>query len=314
VRRGAAFLAADPARRPLFHAAVAALAASLVYFLFETPLVWPEAGSLIVILLAVVTRAGCADREREGRPARALAALGALVALLALLLPTWIAYARAGDRLRLHQAEWAAAQQAGARGDDGGRRGHLARAAALLEQADAVFPHRPEVQIARADLLFGQGRSAEALEALREADRRAPGSFRTLNALGVLLVAMERPAEAIEPLRRAIAAHRGPEAAETYLALGRACHATGRHEQAWAVFRALMGPPVWYDVHQPALLLDAVRALIALDRNLHEARPLLALYRERAPQGDAAAADDLERQLDALLARPRRPFHRTTGG
>ncbi|MBM3985104.1 MAG: O-antigen ligase family protein, partial [Planctomycetes bacterium] len=74
-RRGALHVAGDEQRRALFHACAAALAAASVYFLFETPLKWAEAGSLIMLLLAVMTRAGCHDRERPGRPALAFAGL-----------------------------------------------------------------------------------------------------------------------------------------------------------------------------------------------------------------------------------------------
>src|SRR6185436_18617200 len=76
VVRGAAHLSGDAARRPLFHAAVAALTATLVYFLFETPLVWPEAGSLAMMGLALVTRAGCLDRGRAGGAGPAPAGAG----------------------------------------------------------------------------------------------------------------------------------------------------------------------------------------------------------------------------------------------
>lgn len=78
--RGAAHLANDVERRPLFHAAVAALAAGALYFLWETPLLWVEAGGLIVVLLAVMSRAGCTSRDAVPSPVRALSA-AALVAL-----------------------------------------------------------------------------------------------------------------------------------------------------------------------------------------------------------------------------------------
>jgi len=310
VRRGAARLHDDAARRPLFHAAVAALAATAVYFLFETPLVWPGAGGLTMMLLALVTRAGCVDRERAGRPALAAGALAALALLLAAIAPTWIAYARAGERLREHLAQTTAAREAELAGDESARRGHMALAADLLDQADALFPWRPELQAARAEILSGQGRYGEALAATRLSEARAPGKFQNLHTMGTLLLLLGRPEQAIEPLRRAISSHRGLAAAQTSLLLGRAFYATGRYEEAWAVFSALLGPPVFYDATDPALLLDAVRTLIALDRNLYEARPLLAEYRERVPQADPAELAYLERQLDEMIARPRRPFHR----
>ena len=309
--RGAAHLSADAARRPLFHAAVAALTATAVSFLFETPLVWPEAGSLAMILLALVTRAGCVDRERPGRPALAAGALAALALLLVALAPTWIAYVRASDRLREHIAQTTAARRAELAGDEPARRGHMLRAAELLDQADALFPWRPEFQAMRAEILSGQGRYAEALAATTLAEERSPGDFRNLNMIGKLAFVLGRPEQAIEPLRRAIANHRGLDAAPTSLLLGRACYDRGRYESAWVVFSALLGPPLSYDGTDPELLLDTVRTLVALDRNLHEARPLLALYRERVPGRNEDAVAFLERQLDTMRARPRRPFHRT---
>jgi len=314
VVRGAAHLSGDAGRRPLFLAAVAALAATLVYFLFETPLVWPEAGGLVMMLLALVTRAGCLDRERPGRPALAAGALAALALLLAALAPPWIAYARAGEKLRLHLAETTAARACELAGDEEGRRGHMALAAGLLDQADALFPWRPEFQELRAEILSGQGRYSEALEATRVAEARSPGNVRNLSTMGTLLVVLGHPDQALDPLRRAIASDDGLAAAATSVRLGRALYDTGRFEAAWAVFSTLIGPPVYYDSTDPTLLLDAVRTLIALDRNLHEARPLLALYRERAPGQDEAVVAYLERQLDELRARPRRPFHRTPSG
>ena len=314
VVRGAAHLSGDAARRPLFHAAVAALTATLVYFLFETPLVWPEAGSLAMMGLALVTRAGCLDRERAGRPALAAGALAALALLLLALAPTWIAYARAGERLRLHLAETTAAREAELSGDEPARRGHMALAAELLDQADALFPWRPEFQELRAEILSGQGRYGEALAATQLAEARSPGNFGNLSRMGALLVLLGHPEQALDPLRRAIASDRGLQAASTSVLLGRALYATGRYEPAWAVFSTLLGPPVYYDSTDPELLLDAVRTLVALDRNLHEARPLLALYRQRVPTADEAEVAYLERQLDEMRARPRRPFHRSLSG
>jgi hypothetical protein len=149
---------------------VAALAATLVYFLFETPLVWPEAGGLVMMLLALVTRAGCLDRERPGRPALAAGALAALALLLAALAPPWIAYARAGEKLRLHLAETTAARACELAGDEDGRRGHMALAAGLLDQADALFPGgRSSRSCARRS---SRGRDATARRSRRRASPR----------------------------------------------------------------------------------------------------------------------------------------------
>ena len=316
VVRGAAHLSGDATRRPLFHAAVAALTATLVYFLFETPLVWPEAGSLAMMGLALVTRAGCLDRERAGKPAVAEGALVALGLLLAALAPTWVAYSRAGERLRVHLAEMSAASDAARAGDEPARRGHMALAAEMLNQADAHFPWRPEFQQLRAEILSGQGLYSEALSATVLAEARCPGNFDNLSRMGALLALLGRPEQAVEPLRRAIASDRdrGLEAAATSVRLGRALYDIGRFEAAWAMFSTLLGPPVSYDRTDPELLLDAVRTLIKLDRNLTEARPLLVHYRRSVGAVDQVEADELERQLDELRARPRRPFHRSVSG
>jgi O-antigen ligase/Tfp pilus assembly protein PilF len=309
-RRGAEHLALDEQRRPLFHAAVAALAAMLTFCLYETPLAAVESAGLIMILLAITTRAGCADRERPGRPWRATAEIVLLGALLALLYPTWSAYAGASTLVRSHLAQRDAAMIAQAEGRSVEALMHRTASADLLADADAAFPWRPEFQAARSDILQQLGRHDEALAASRIADRRAPGTFRNLNAIGTVLAQLGRPEQAIEPLRRAISAHRGPEAAETYLALGRAFHATGRDEEAWLVFSSLLGAGVHYDTEQPTLLLDAVSTLIARDRNLHAAPPLLDLYLQRVPDADAAPVLELRAALDERLARPRRPYTR----
>jgi O-antigen ligase/Tfp pilus assembly protein PilF len=309
-RRGAAHLAADDARRPLFHAAVAALAAMLTFCLYETPLAAGESAGLIMILLALATRAGCADRERPGQPLRALGEAALLAALLTLLAPTWTAYARASALIGDHLAQRDAAAQADGEGREIEAELHRRAAAEQLAAADTAFPWRPEFQATRADILTQLGQHEEALAASRLADRRAPGTFRNLNAIGASLARLGRHEEAIMPLRRAISAHRGPEAAETYLTLGRAFEATGRYEEAWVVYAGLLGAGVHYETVQPTLLLDAVRTLIALDRNLHAAPPLLDLYLERAPRADPAPVLALRVQLDELLARPRRPTTR----
>jgi O-antigen ligase/Tfp pilus assembly protein PilF len=309
-RRGAVHLASDERRRPLFHAAVAALAAMLTFCLYETPLAAGESAGLIMILLAVTTRAGCADRDREGRPLRAAAEIVLLGFLLTILAPTWAAYANASGLTRSHLSERDAAARADTEGREEEARMRRTAAADLLAEADAAFPWRPEFQATRADLLYRLGRYDEALAASQIADRRAPGTFRNLNAIGTVRARLGNPEQAIEPLRRAISAHRGPEAAETYLTLGRAFEATGQYEQAWLIYSSLLGSGVHYDSVQPTLLLDAVRTLIALDRNLHAAPPLLDLSLARVPDADHGPVLAPRAKLDEMLARPRRPYTR----
>jgi tetratricopeptide (TPR) repeat protein len=280
----------------------------LTYCLYETPLAAGESAGLIMILLALTTRAGCTDRDRPGRPPRAAVEIALLAVLLSILAPTWTAYARASTLIRSHLAERDAATRAEAAGRAAEAAMRRTAAAGLLAEADAAFPWRPEFQATRADILYRLGRHDEALAASRISDRRAPGTFRNLHVIGTVLAQLGRPEQAVEPLRRAISAHRGPEAAETYYTLGQALQATGRYEEAWMVYSDLLGAGVYYDSVRPGLLLDAVRTLIVLDRNLHAALPLLDLYLERVPEADPGPVRALRARLEALLARPRRPY------
>ncbi len=310
-RKGSHALREDDARRPLFHAGVAALAAALTYCLFETPLNWPETGALIMVLLALVTRAGCTARTAVTPHRTVLAGLIGLVAALALIAPTWSRHARATTAIARHFGARELARGADERGETEAARALRESALALLARADADFPWKPEVPALQADLLFTLGRHEEALEATRLADARMPGSYSILSAQGLVLMKLGRPEEAIVPLRRAIAAYTGPEAVEAYVTLGRALALLDRDEEAWSVFMSLIDPGVAYDTLQPVVLLDAVRALLALDRNLAEARSLLQRYRRRVPPGtDLTAADQLEAELGQRLARPRREIAR----
>jgi O-antigen ligase len=306
VRKGAAFLARDEERRAPFHAACAALVAALVYFLFETPLKWPEAGSLIMILLALVTRAGCVSRERVTGRVPAAAGLVAIAAMLGVVYPSWISYGRAGALAVQSAADEQAARAAQAAGD-------LPRAAALMDRAldgllaaDRCFPWRANMLTRRAELLFSLGRYEEALADSRLADARQPRNFRTLNAIGIIEMQLGRPELAIDPLRGAISSHRGPESAETFLALGRAYYAVERYEEAWVVFSDLLS--IYYQEVRPALLLDTARTLINLDRSPALARQMLESYARKAPNADPAYLAELRTKLDETAARPRRPL------
>jgi len=304
VRKGAALLARDDERRASFHAATAALVAALVYFLFETPLKWPEAGSLLMILLALVTRAGCVSRERVGGRLPTAAGLIAIAVLLGVVYPSWISYGRSGALAVQSVADEQAARAAQARGDARSAQAFMDRALDGLLAADRCFPWRANMLTRRAELLFSLGRYDEALADSRAADARQPHNFRTLNAIGIIELQLGRPELAIEPLRDAISSHRGPESAETLLALGRAYYAVERYEEAWLVFSELLG--IYYQEVRPALLLDATRSLINLDRNPALARQLLETYAKKAQQADPAYLAELRGQLDAMASQPRR--------
>lgn len=308
LRKGAVVLADDDQRRPLFHAAVAALAAALAYCLFEAPLKWAEAGSLIMILLAVTTRAGCISRDRVARPAHAWIGLVLAAGCVGLIYPTWIAYGRASVLTQASLASQAAAADARATGDDESARTHEEDALSQLSRADALFPYRAEVPAMSADILYRLGRYELALDASNLAEARLPGTFRNLNTIGAVLMELQRPRAAIEPLRRAVSAYRGPQAKETYLNLGRAYYETALYEEAWIVFRDLLSR--YYDKERPPLLLDAAHTLVKLDRNLEQARRLLAKYVERDPTHDPEYVEQMDRAIGELLARPARELAR----
>jgi putative inorganic carbon (hco3(-)) transporter len=306
-RRGAAHLVNDEERRAPFHAAVAALAAAGVYFLFETPLDWAEAGSLIMILLAVMTRAGCDSRERAGRPVLALAGLLAGAAVLGLVWPEWLRYDHSAALMTASVRTQAEARALDAAGKPETARNRWELALDEAAQADRWFPHRAEFQGVRADMFLERNRPEEALTAARIADARSPGTYHYLSAMGLSLLRLKRPLDALDPLRRAISASREPEALETYVLLGRALYALGRYEEAWYVFSSLLGSD--YDVPRPDLLLDAARTLINLDRNLAVARQLLLRLQQRGG-GDPQYVAQLIQQVDDLIARPRRQIPR----
>jgi O-antigen ligase len=307
-RRGAAHLVHDEQRRAPFHAAVTALAAALVYFLFETPLNWAEAGSLIMILLAIVTRAGCFSRDRAGRPALAFGGIVLGAAALGLIWPAWLRYDRHASLMVASLTTLDEARAAYAAGQDETGRNHVELALDELAQSDRWFPHRADAQAMRADILITLGRWEEALDAARIADARAPGTFRHLSTIGLALWKLRRPADALDPLRRAISANRGPDALETYVVLGRAYYALGRFEEAWFVFSTLLYPE--YQSQRPDLLLDSARTLINLDRNLSVARQQLLTLKQRGGGPDQQYVDELIARVDELIARPRRAIAR----
>jgi len=307
-RKGAVVLAGDAERRPLFHAAVAALAASLAYFVFEVPLEWPEAGSLIVMLLAVATRAGCTSRTQATKPAHAWVALVLVAGLVGLVYPTWFAYGRASVLTRDSLSVQLEAIMARGDSDEDAARALDEEALSLLSRADRLFPYRAEIPILSADVLYRLGRYEEALNASNLAEKRLPGTFRNLNAIGAVLMQLGRPRAAIEPLRRAVGAYRGPQAAETYLTLGRAYYETARYEEAWIVLSDLLS--MHYHEVRPPMLLDAAKTLVKLDRNLEQARRLLALYASTAPDHDAAFVAEMDQSIQAMLRRPGRELTR----
>lgn len=306
-RRGTAHLIADDERRPLFHATVAALAAIGIYFIFETPIVWPEAGSLLVILLATLSRAGCTDRDRPARPLIAHAGAAAVLACLWTASPVWLAY---GETARPALAAFEAAFKARASmaiGDKDKAQTLYASAISNAQEADQLFPYRSDFPRLQADALFDMGRYDEALASNTLALARQPGTFTHLNAIGKLHMKLGNYDQAATFLRRAILAHRAVGSEGTYFSLGKAYLYSERYEEAWIVLSDLI-EQYHYQFEQPAVLLDAAETLIHLDRNLLFLTLLLDWYEAQVPE--TADRDrrlkDLRRQEAGLSQRPKR--------
>ncbi len=307
-RRAAAVLHDDRERRALSLAIIAALSSILVYFLFETTLELPEAGSLVMIGLALLTRCGC--HSRTAAPARAWTAAGLVtaVALTLTIAPLWWASWQAAAPTQRALAAIEEAADWAERGDDVRARELRAVAIDELVVADGIFPYRADLARARADLLFELGRWKEAREANAIADERQPNAFVHLNAIGKLHLRRGEFSAAIEPLRRAISAHRGLGSEETYWSLGRAYLYTHRLEEAWIVFYDLIGIHAYHEI-RPSLLLDAAETLLFLDRNPAFVRTLLRWYVERVDEPSERLAE-LQRHLAQQLERPPRPRER----
>ncbi len=302
-RKGAWALAADDTRRPLLLAGVSALVAALVSSLFETPLAWAEAGSLVMILLAVITRAGCVSRERTTSRAAAFGGLALLAALLATIAPNWHAYLGASALTSDHVRRLDAAEAARRDGDDGTAAQLLDEVLDNLEEADTLFPHHDFAAL-QADALVRFDRYEEALAAHRLADARMPGTFEHNSAIGSLLMELERPQEAIEPLRRAILGHRGLESLDTYVRLGQAYAAARRYEEAWIVFDDLLERHIVAE-QRPVIFKEAAWTLVHLGREVNTARVLLDRYTQLAPDDDSSELVVLRRHITGMLNQPR---------
>jgi len=304
--KGSAFLVDDEQRRPLFHAALAALVASLAYFLWETPMLWVEAGSLVVILLAVMTRAGCVSRTQKPRVAVGMAGLGLVVGLGSTFAPATAGYlkattlgAEAGELMDL-----AAQEQGDAQAEV--REALLDEAIALLVEADQAFPHGSDFLSLQAQVSQSLGRYEDALAVNVEADARVPNTYVFNSAIGSLLMRLGRPEEAIQPLRRAIIAHLGRTSAATYARLAQAYLLTARLEEAWYCYSTLI-VDFHYERVQPNVLFHGARALQRLDRNLEFARVMLKNYGRLDPEGAASAqVVELVEKVEAMLGRPKR--------
>lgn len=296
--RGAAALADDGVRRPLFHATAAALVAGFVYFLFETPLHWPESGGLLAVLLAVLTRAGCASRDAVTPRLELAAGVLLCVGLLAVGAPAWIGSSRA--RLSAQRAGELQVQaaEALAEGDVDTARALGEASLDELAAADAFFPHRAEFAQLAALTCQQLGRTDEALAWARLADERVPRVHDHLNMIGSAHLRARRFEEAVAALRAAVDSHQGVQAIETYLQLSRALKGVGRWEQAWFIESDLIERLHW-QIQRPVLLLDASDTLLKLDRDLSVAGLMLEQYARLVP---GAADEERFRSISQRLA------------
>jgi O-antigen ligase/tetratricopeptide (TPR) repeat protein len=301
--KGAAFLLNDSERRVPFHAALAGLVAALAYFLWETPMLWVEAGSLVVILLAVMTRAGCVSRMQPANRLLGVAGIAAVVGLALVYVPASSSYLEATrlGGMATAKAEAAELTPAGVERD-----GLYQESLDLLDLADDSFPHGSDFLAVRAHMLSTFGRHEEALAVYQEADARVPNTYMFNSAIGSLLMRLTRPKDAIAPLRRAVIAHMGRKSAPTYARLAQAYLQTARLEEAWYCYSTLI-EDFYYENLQPSVLFHAARTLQRLDRNLGIAREMLIKYAALDPE--AAATEpvvDLRARINQMLARSKR--------
>lgn len=298
--RGAALLAPDGERRGPFHAALAALLAGALYFLWETPLQWAETGSLMVVLLAILSRAGCSSRDAVTRAPVAHAGGLAVLLALALTLPATVDFLSA---TRAAAQAHAAETQAALAADPTAQLEHQRQAVAAIERADAAFPYGADFLAWRARVLTRMRQTEEALQAWREADARAPGTFEANSAIGSLLLRLGRPAEAVAPLRTAVIAHLGAEAAPTYMRLATAYKRAGQFEEAWTCYLTLVGY-FHFETVEPAVLLDAASVLVSLQRLPLFADRLLIMHAGLVPDSEQdPVVIGLREQVQALRTR-----------
>jgi O-antigen ligase len=285
VRKGAAHLATDDARRGPFHAAVAALTAALVYCLLETPLHWIEAGSLITILLAVMSRAGCESRVAVPSRSAAHGTLIVAAVLLGIATPGWYAFhafsaarvqaaKRADDaRAAVSQRDFDRAQQSWAAAD------------ALLQEADERFPASLEAIMQGTEYAWTRGDLRTAADWQLRGNARFPGAPFQLYSLGSLLMQLNRAEHSIPPLREVALRPGGQSAHAASATLARAYSRNQHYEEAWFLQRELVKDHQLID-EEPGLLLDGVSSLLMLGRQAEDAHHLLERYLDEVEDGE----------------------------
>lgn len=309
VVRGSLSLATDDERRPLALAASAALVALAVTACFETPLLWVESGTLCVVLLAIVSRAGCTVRDGVAPPWARLAGVAVVVTICVAALPVWSDGLQAWSEASVARDEMDQAVDATLSGDGAAASRAWDAALAHLAEADAHFPYRPDYAVLAAQICTLIGRSDEADSWNRRAVERMPGASWLLAAIGLHALREGRAADAIEPLRAAAVADDGPSALDTKLRLARAYRLAERWDEA-----AALSLQIIEDHHaqssNPTLLLEAADVLLASERDIDRADVYARIYRGLVPekQRDTERLERLDERLAAKQVLTSRPI------
>jgi Tfp pilus assembly protein PilF len=127
--------------------------------------------------------------------------------------------------------------------------GDPAQGAAMLRRAMELAPTKAQYPFELARLLARAGQPAQAAQAYRSHLALAPGHAAARHDLGATLLDASQALAAEEALREALKG--GHDAPETWLVLGRALEAQGRHGEAESAYRnALARRPHDLDVHR----------------------------------------------------------------
>jgi tetratricopeptide (TPR) repeat protein len=138
------------------------------------------------------------------------------------------------------------------------RRGELDRALALLREAVALQPARPDIRRNLGKALVASGRTEEGLTELTAALRRKPDDVEAMDTLGEQYLRLGRFEEAEAVARQSVA--RAPAAALGHYHLGQALLQTGRLPAAEAPLRRAveLAPGSFNGVYSLASLLERV--------------------------------------------------------
>jgi hypothetical protein len=306
IRKGAAHLTDDDTRRGPFHASVAALLAALTYCFLETPLHWIEAGSLIVILLAIMSRAGCVSRDAVTSRPLAFGSLVAFGLLIGIATPGWQTF-HEFTMTRLHAARLAeSARAAEAAGDTELAQQHWQRTDELLMEADSQFPASLEATMQGTELAWARGDLRTAADWQWLGNARFPGAPFQLYNLGSLLMQLNRTDHAIPFLLEVAQRPEGNSSYAATVTLARAYAQSQQFEEAWFLQRDLIKDWRLIEEH-PELLLDAVSSLLMLGRHPETTHLLLESYLDKSADGEE---NGRYQQLRARLEQQREHWNR----